>query len=89
MTQDDRLSKTPSDLDAYAQNDLDAYTQITARVQGGKCSNKQPLDIEINAFHGLADIDLSGCYGEGSKIYMAIFQDTEYTPLTDGSLKNR
>ncbi|MGL4499997.1 MAG: hypothetical protein ACRCU2_13115 [Planktothrix sp.] len=75
MTQDDRndISKTPSDLAAYSQDDLTVY----ARVIGGRCSNGP-----------LVDFDLSACYGEGSKTF-PIFQDTEYTPVTDSGLMNR
>jgi hypothetical protein len=80
MSQHDR-----NDIEA-SSSDLDSYRHLTARVQGGRTTNKQPLDIELNGFHGIADlIDLSGCYGEGSRnLYYPFPIDTEYNPLTDG-----
>jgi hypothetical protein len=84
MSQHDR-----NDIEA-SSSDLDSYRHLTARVQGGRCSNGPLADIEINAFHGLADFDLSGCYGEGSRNQLYPFViDTEYTPITDGGLNNR
>lgn len=37
--------------------------QFLAKVDGGRCRNNRPTDIRIKGL--LADIDISGCYGEG------------------------
>lgn len=43
--------------------DLKYTSQLLAMVDGGRCKNERPMDVKA---HGLlADIDISGCYGNG------------------------
>jgi len=40
-------------------------TALLAKVEGGRCRNNRPTDVNIVS--SLVDMDISGCYGEGQR----------------------
>jgi len=52
---------------------------LAAKVDGGRCRNNRPLDITVNRL--IADLDISGCYGEGQRnqeYYIGVPEILEY-----------
>ena len=65
----DKGKKTVIELCRYGTSDfikkLSTTSLFNAKVDGGRCRNNRPTDISIK--RPLADIDISGCYGNGLK----------------------
>jgi len=61
--QNDVLSKSSA---SSLKRNVKTTACLLSKVNGGRCRNNRPTDVFVNK--PLADIDISGCYGEGQRV---------------------